>query len=56
MGIGKESRNLVPEDARVLEREATRRRFGRSEGGGGGGGDGEGLERDERRVFALLLP
>lgn len=53
MGIGKESRNLVPEDARVLEREATRRRFGRSEGGGG---DGEGLERDERMEFGRLLP
>lgn len=52
MGIGKESSNLVLEDARVLEREATRRRFGKSEGGG----DGEGLERDERRVFGLLLP
>lgn len=55
MGIGKESSNLVLEDARVLEREATRRRFGRS-AGGGGGGDGEGLEMDERKEFGLLLP
>lgn len=54
MGIGRDSRDLVHEEARVFERDATRRRFGRSEEEDEG--EGEGLERDERRGFGLLLP